>query len=144
MENITCKNFIGKWSIVRRITDYQFNQERIFLGEAEICREDQRFVYRERGNLKLNNNKSIFATQSYIWIPKSSAVFKILFKDGRYFHTLNLRKASDKSQYATVHLCKPDLYQVQYNFAQFPDWRSNWRVTGPKKNYQINSFFQQI
>ena len=144
MENITCKNFIGKWSIVRRITDYQFNQERIFLGEAEICREDQRFVYREWGNLKLDNNKSIFATQSYIWIPKSSAVFKILFKDGCYFHTLNLRKASDKSQYTTEYFCKSDLYQVQYDFAQFPAWRSNWRVTGPQKKYQINSFFQHI
>ena len=141
---MTCNDFIGRWSIARRITDHLCNHERFFWGEAEICRDDQQFVYREQGDLKLENDKSIAATQSYIWIPKSSVAFEIFFKDGRYFHKLDLRIASDKSKYATEHVCKPDFYQVQYDFARFPGWRSNWRVTGPLKKYEIYSIFQYI
>ena len=120
MRPLTCIDFIGRWSITRQIEDDLSHSVKRFLGDAEIRPEGQNFIYQEQGHLKIDTDKSIFASQSYIWTPKGTSFFDIMFKDGRYFHSLDLRTDCGASIYKTEHLCGSDLYEVQYNFEQFP------------------------
>ena len=41
------------------------------------------------------------------------------------------------------HDCLPDFYEVSYNFTHWPEWRSIWRVRGPKKDYTMISDYRR-
>ncbi len=144
MRKLICKDFIGRWSITRNIHDEMNGENSIFLGEANIKKEELHFHYKEQGKLSLSYHASVNAAQSYFWRPVGNSVFEIFFNNGDYFHQLDLTMAVKLGIYCTDYLCISDLYKVQYNFSQFPDWRTIWHVTGPRKKYQIYSCFKRI
>ena len=39
------------------------------------------------------------------------------------------------------HWCDPDTYKVRYDFREWPLWRAEWRVTGPRKDYVMRSVY---
>lgn len=58
------------------------------------------------------------------------------FEDGRPFHDFDIATNA-----AATHLCGEDLYEVQYTFAQWPIWSSQWRVRGPRKDLILKTNF---
>ena len=144
MRKLFCKDFIGRWSIARRIHDDLNDSIISFFGEANIKEESLHFRYEEQGKLRLGDHATLYAKQSYFWRPVGNSVFNIFFSNGDYFHQLDLAIAVKADSCLAEHLCVYDLYKVKYSFAQFPDWRTIWCVTGPKKNYQIHNYFKRI
>ena len=61
----------------------------------------------------------------------------VFFDDGRPFHRLGPGHLSDR------HFCDPDIYDVRYDFSQWPLWTQSWQVQGPRKNMSILSRFQR-
>ena len=61
------------------------------------------------------------------------AVVAVLFDDGRPFHGIAL----GRDQSRDVHDCPPDRYAVRHDFGQWPEWRVEWRVRGPRKDYAM-------
>ena len=144
MCKLICKDFIGRWSITRRIQDNLDGSVSSFFGEANIKKSGRHFRYEEKGKLSLGDQVTLNAKQSYFWRPVGYSVFNIFFSNGDFFHKLDLGMAAKSAGYLAEHLCIADLYKVQYSFVQFPDWQTVWRVTGPKKKYHIHNYFKRI
>ena len=64
---------------------------------------------------------------------------EVAFHDGRPFH----RFAAGESGAGTDHLCGADLYRVAYDWSAWPDWRAVWEVTGPRKDYRMESRYRR-
>ena len=41
------------------------------------------------------------------------------------------------------HPCGADLYRVEYDFSRWPEWSAVWDVSGPRKNYTMESRFRR-
>jgi hypothetical protein len=128
--------FEGRWRLQRRIEDAA-RGEMSMEGEAVLARSGHRLVYSETGELMIPGQRPLTATQRYIWQERSDWV-AIRFSDGRPFHGFPLGVARAEA----VHLCDPDRYQVSYDFSVWPDWSSEWRVTGPRKDYVMRSSYR--
>ena len=55
----------------------------------------------------------------------------------RPFHEIPMGVADPEA----IHDCPPDRYHVAYDFARWPIWGSVWTVTGPRKDYVMNSAY---
>ena len=61
----------------------------------------------------------------------------VFFADGRAFH--RFVPAADTVE--ADHWCDPDTYKVRYDFSRWPVWQAEWRVTGPRKDYVMQSVY---
>lgn len=105
-------------------------------GEAVLARSGLRLVYTETGRLLIPGQAPLTAMQRYVWQERAGWV-AIRFSDGRPFHGFPLRAA----QAEATHLCEPDRYLVRYDFSRWPEWSSEWHVTGPRKEYVMRSCY---
>ena len=62
-----------------------------------------------------------------LWGPGLSGAFE----DGRPFHDVPTEGG------AVSHWCAPDRYDGHYDFSRWPEFRVEWRVRGPRKDYQM-------
>ena len=122
--------FEGKWQIRRRIEDALSGQEGRFSGIAQFERDDLGLRYSERGVLEMGG-VSMEAERAYSWRSGANGI-EVYFDDGRFFHRI------DESSEA-AHWCDPDQYDVIYEFAGWPKWSAQWRVSGPRKDYVMVS-----
>ena len=125
-------DFEGLWRLDRRIVQAEGPDAR-FHGEAEWRREGVRLLYSEAGILEMPGHPPMQATRSYLWEPDLT----VRFTDGRVFHRVPARGGR------TAHRCAPDLYEVEYDFALWPEFRVLWRVTGPRKDYTMTSLYRR-
>ncbi|WP_424941935.1 DUF6314 family protein [Aliiroseovarius crassostreae] len=129
-------DFEGRWLITRRIEDAKAGSSGAFDGVATFIPDVEGFVYDEVGELRLptgpNGSTTMQATRRYLWRPDPDGV-RVLFDDGRDFHRIGL--AGDTA--TGFHHCPPDDYEVSYAFTRWPNWRSTWRVSGPRKDYMM-------
>ena len=125
--------FEGRWQLDRQIEDTVRGPMRLE-GEAVLARSGLRLVYSEAGTLVIPGQPSLTAKQRYVWEERDGWI-SIRFADGRPFHGFALRAANATA----VHLCDPDRYQVVYDFSAWPEWTSDWRVIGPRKDYAMRS-----
>ncbi|MEM0945860.1 MAG: DUF6314 family protein [Pseudomonadota bacterium] len=124
--------FEGRWHLVRRIEDYTGGPAGHMDGDAVFRAEGAGLHYRETGLLRLANNPPIRAERSYLWTQPDPARIEVCFSDGRPFHWFSLQDAPE-----AAHFCDPDMYRVHYAFTDWPNWRSVWCVTGPRKDYRM-------
>lgn len=127
--------FEGRWHLDRQIEDAARGDMRLE-GEAVLARSGLRLVYTETGTLVIPGQPSMTATQRYVWQERAGWV-AIRFSDGRPFHGFPLRAARAEA----THLCDPDRYHVIYDFSAWPEWSSEWRVSGPRKDYVMRSHY---
>jgi hypothetical protein len=126
-------DFVGCWRIDRRIED-ALGANGHFTGMATISPGTKTACnYRETGTLRLGET-SFEAERRYRWTETSPGLLSIFFDDGRFFHSFSLSPNVD-----ATHDCPPDWYEVQYDFASWPSWTARWRVTGPRKDYVMES-----
>jgi hypothetical protein len=125
----------GVWAFNRRISGYGGMD-----GTATFIRKDgDTLLYRETGLLKLDEGPVFESYRNYIyrWNGKRITVF---FEDGRPFHELDFETNMLARGF---HECGLDLYRAAYHFKNADGFRLEWTVTGPKKDYKIETEFKK-
>ena len=137
------EDFAGAWQISRRIEDSLAGQTGRFEGEAVLTPDRPGgLTYREDGVLTLGAGPPMRATRVYLWSfapAGGDAGVEVRFEDGRPFHAFIPEGQSD----GTDHPCGADLYRVRYDFREWPLWEARWRVTGPRKAYEMTSLYHR-
>ncbi|SPJ26226.1 DUF6314 family protein [Palleronia abyssalis] len=128
-------DFAGVWAIRRTIDDRRQDQVGRFEGEGRFTVEGATLHYRETGLLKIGD-ATLEAEQSHVW-RSDGTLIRVCFSDGRPFHSFETGVLHPAAQ----HLCAPDTYDVAYDFGGWPEWRSEWTVTGPRKDYTLVSTY---
>jgi hypothetical protein len=70
--------------------------------------------------------------------PGCAVVAAVEHGDGRPFHDF------DPADPVARHLCGADDYAVRYDFADWPCWRAEWTVRGPRKDYRMVSAYAPV
>ena len=134
------QDFLGEWEIIKLIQDNKGQSSGNFSGLAQFKNQDDRTaLYHEIGTLKLNSGQSLMAERRYRWLQESNGQVAVQFEGGRPFHLVDLNESRPSGH----HFCDPDSYQVEYDFSDWPNWKSIWRVTGPRKDYVMHSEFRR-
>ncbi|KFE34410.1 DUF6314 family protein [Thioclava atlantica] len=127
-------DFAGEWALTREIRHADGSEAR-FEGAARFVPEGEGLLYLEEGALILPGGQRMRAERRYLWRTEGGRI-AVFFEDGRPFHSF----APDAPEAA--HWCDPDDYRVTYEFAHWPDWRAEWRVRGPRKDYVMISDYR--
>ena len=129
-------DFLGRWRLTRTITGTPGPAR--FAGLAEFTPDGGGATCREVGTLTLAGGQGFRAERVYLWRAAPGGI-EVRFDDGRPFHGFRLGPEAAEAE----HLCARDLYRVRYDFAGWPDWRAVWRVTGPAKDYRMETLWQR-
>ena len=130
-------DFAGLWQINRKIDDKTGLGAGTLIGEARFLRDGAGYRYAETGTLCFARQPPMEARQSYLWREDGQGI-AVLFPDGRPFHSF-----VPDDQPIAAHWCDPDQYDVAYAFSAWPDWQSTWRVKGPRKDYEMITFYRR-
>ncbi len=123
-------DFAGRWRLLRRIDDRLNRTAGRLDGTAAFRAEGVGLLCEERGALSYAGGPPVEAVRRYFWRGAPAGRIAVAFADGRRFHSFALGAAA-----TARHDCAPDLYLVSYDFADWPRWRAEWTVTGPRKDY---------
>lgn len=135
----------GFWKIKRKIRGQYFAQKRDDegLGTAKfILMTDHKMFYRE--DLKINNNQEAYREYQYRYDSEFNKVY-VDFIDHQtqgLFHEIQQNNTSPYN-FVGHHACGEDHYEILYKFNfsnnQLTGFNLEYRVTGPEKNYTIES-----
>ena len=128
-------DFIGLWRVDRQIEDRRAGGCGHFSGTATFTPSGAGLDYAETGILALGAAPPLRAERRYVWSASGGRIH-VAFADGRPFHDF------DPADPAATHFCAPDHYVVRYDFSRWPDWSSEWQVSGPRKDYAMTSRFR--
>ena len=117
-------DFEGHWKVWRQISD-QSGTTALFEGEANWSPTDGGLDYCESGTMTFGSNPPMQAERRYFWADDLS----VFFDDGRFFHSVPPTGGEVR------HWCDPDDYLLQYDFADWPQFKVFWKVNGPRKAY---------
>ena len=134
----TLMDFAGNWTLTRRIEDRLAGLGR-FEGTARFASDGDGLRFVEEGVLTLSTGASMHAERTYLWREGEAGLIDVLFDDGRRFHRFDPNAGGAGER----HYCDPDIYDVDYDFTEWPRWSSTWTVTGPRKDYVMQTTFQR-
>ena len=136
----------GRWRLTRDIHDAHGGQTGRFEGEAQLSHDPaqeggapDRLRWAESGILRLGGAEAE-GTRVYLWRLQPPDVVEFRHGDGRFFHLLRLRGGRAEVH----HDCAPDVYRGEYLFEGPDRWRLIWRVTGPRKDYRMETLHERI
>lgn len=121
-------DFAGRWRFERRIEDATLPDATV-RGRAEWLARGTALLYVETGLLTMQAQPPMQTTRRYLWQDG----LRVFFEDGRFFHQVPPQGG------AALHDCPPDTYHVQYDFADWPQFETLWRVAGPRKDYRMRT-----
>lgn len=124
----------GNWTLSREISHEDGRVDRLE-GACTFKRSGPRLIQDEQGTL-VTADGQFEATRRYIWREEGGRL-DVFFADMRPFHSIP--QNIDRPE--TTYLCPPDRYQVSYDFSQWPEWKSVWRVEGPRKDYTMTNVY---
>jgi len=121
-------DFQGEWAIAREITDYMSGNNAEVTGTCTFARDDEgALLLREQGEMRLAGAGTVFEThRSYRWVETGGRI-DVYFEDGRFFHQFDPQDACAQAD----HDCAPDVYEVRYDFSQWPQWQAHYAVFAP-------------
>jgi hypothetical protein len=123
----------GSWSVDRLVIDHLQMMIGQLQGEATFRPSGLGLVYEERGTLMIGEHRGQ-AEQTYLYdFTEGDARALVRFRDGRPFHDLDLSTGHD----CPFHLCPPDRYAGVILALGPTSWRTEWKVTGPRKDYDL-------
>lgn len=128
--------FEGLWALSRRITDTLGGREGKLEGQAEFIARDEHWLYQETGILHWPNSAPMVANRGYQFFETQGRI-EIRFQNGDPFHSFTWANPT------ATHDCPPDFYEVSYDFGAWPEWTSQWHVTGPRKDYRLLSQYSR-
>ncbi|MGC9369873.1 MAG: DUF6314 family protein [Paracoccaceae bacterium] len=126
-------DFEGRWRLEREIDDAKAGQTVRFSGEAVFRADAEGLAVEEAGEMTLPGQPPMRAARCYLWRAQGADI-AVFFEDGRPFHLIG-----PGARPGAEHDCPPDLYRVRYDFRRWPEWRAEWRVRGPRKDYVMRS-----
>lgn len=129
---------LGDWRILRRLRDRRLGLDGRFEGIGRFIPDGPSLRYEETGLLRFGAHEGE-ATQSHLYhfpTPGSAAVH---FRDGRFFHPLDLTDGADRVR----HDCPPDLYGARFRVPDPNTWTVAWRVRGPRKILTIAGIYRR-
>ena len=129
--------FRGRWAIRRHILDLDSEWLGKFTGIAVFSPVEAGLHYREEGKLQFGGLTAVRAERVYVWTVLAADRVRVLFEDGTHFHDFDPGQPRPKAS----HFCDPDDYDVTYDFSRWPEWRAEWRVEGPRKDYRLVSIY---
>jgi hypothetical protein len=132
------QDFVGLWRLERRITDARGPQAR-FSGTACFTRDAAGLQLDETGELQLAGQGRFQAERRYLW-RQAGPEIAVFFADGRAFHRFTPTAARTEA----AHWCDPDTYNVRYDFGAWPCWHAVWTVSGPRKDYVMQSRYDPM
>jgi hypothetical protein len=133
------QSFEGAWEVYRIIEDVRAGRAGRFTGRARFEPVEGGLAYREEGTLEFEGAAPMRASRNYIWRDGGGGTVEVWFESGGFFH----RFSADEPAPAATHDCPPDRYRVRYDFAHWPRWQAEWRVSGPRKDYQMVSRYRR-
>lgn len=138
------KGFLeGEWRLVRRIDDRRAGQPGRLTGEAVFSADGADLQYREEGRLVIGGPADPvhagLALQSYRYAFPAPQRAAAHFRDGRFFHDLDLTSG----HWACTHLCDPDRYEGEFAVLDADTWRVVWTVAGPRKDLTLDSTYRR-
>jgi hypothetical protein len=126
----------GEWRLNRSIDDGSS-----MTGAATIApRGAGQFDYREQGQFRLPDGRSLDAERRYIFDETESG-FTVLFteKPPRLFHRIALARIGPHLVGHGTHLCGDDHYASRYEFRADGSFVIAHRVSGPRKDYAMET-----
>ena len=137
---LTRADFLGEWTLSRRIDDRLTGQSGVFEGMARFTPDGaDGAIYDESGLLRLGDAPAMMAERRYLWRFAADEVV-VRYADGRDF--FRLRPAGRGAE--IVHVCDLDTYRVIHDFTAWPRWQAIWTVTGPRKDYRLRSGWRRV
>ncbi len=138
------KGFLqGSWSLARSIDDRRARQGGELTGTASFTAAGADLIYREDGRLVIGDPAApVYAgpvLQSYRYVFPAPPKAEVHFRDGRFFHELDL----SNGLWACTHLCDPDRYEGAFTALDADRWRVVWTVTGPRKEQRLDSTYRR-
>lgn len=131
------QDFRGDWSLLRDIADHRSGTAGRFEGTARFTPAGAGLDYVETGLLTMAGQPPMQAERRYVWRSEDGR-FVVAFADGRPFHDFT------PSRPEASHWCDPDSYRVTYDFSAWPLWTGTWRVSGPRKDYEMISSYRPV
>lgn len=135
----TLSYLIGRWSVVRSITDHRNAIAGRFVGDAafiEAAAVPERSIralahYDEKGELSFGGHRGT-ARRHLEYRAYADGSVATFFSDGRKFVDLDLRSGA----WRTTHLCGSDHYEITIVVKSSEMFEEHWRVSGPSKDYE--------
>ena len=131
-------DFVGSWTLARKIKDAKYGQDGTMKGVATFCADGAGLIYDETGDLTLNSGAKMQAERRYLWDADAIGIV-VRFADEKPFHRFDPTGTAQ----GTSHLCGADWYNVIYDFSNWPAWSATWIVTGPRKDYTSTTHYQR-
>lgn len=132
-DGMKLSDFEGDWAIKRRIRN-AIGADAQFSGTASFSRDGEGLILSEAGEMKIDG-VLMQAARRYFW-RQGKAGIEVYFEDGRFFHLIG-----GGQRVQAHHDCAPDIYDVCYDFSGWPEWGSVWNVTGPRKDYRMETAY---
>ena len=129
-------DFAGAWRLIRRIEDRRAGLSGHMEGQAVFAPDAAGLTCDEEGRMCYGAAAPMQARRRYLWRADEPGRIAVLYGDGRPFHAFALGATAEAR-----HDCAPDLYRVAYDFTGWPEWRADWHVTGPRKDYTSRSVY---
>ena len=138
------KGFLeGQWELKRRLDDRHADQQGRLTGAAVFSADGADLQYREAGRLVIGGPADPVhegpALQSYRYAFPAPQRASVHFRDGRYFHDLDLSGGA----WRCTHLCDPDRYEGAFTVLDADTWRVVWTVAGPRKDLTLDSTYRR-
>lgn len=134
----------GSWKIHRAIPGHGIvNGIANFTGGTV-----NQLFYKEGGTFIQEQGKQFNIQQEYLYTYYKKQI-SVYFCEGSqknqlFYHLNKLTRCNDKLHLSASYLCNLDLYQLAYDFAHQNEFNLRYVVTGPKKNYTINTLYHRI
>lgn len=128
----------GTWRVRRRLVSASPAQSGWAYGRAVIDVVDDELHYLETLTVNYADYQG-HASRRYRYCPNPSGTADVLFADGRFFHTLDLRRGRWRAE----HLCSCDVYVGSFRVLDPDRWLIRWRVRGPHKELRITTLLER-
>lgn len=128
----------GVWWLRRQLHDHRAGEQGQLVGSAVFSVDGAGLHYAEKGSLAIGGHEGP-AEQSYRYAFPAAQRGAVHFRDGRFFHDLDLSTGA----WHCVHLCDPDRYEGRFTVLDADSWRAVWRVTGPRKDLTLDSTYRR-
>lgn len=164
--SVMLKYFNGYWKWSRRVTSLGSNAviASVCDGNASFAPflHSQSLLYREIGHLENFESPLAYGstvTRQYIYTFNEDEiiVFHCMLNNRENLDPHSLpdptnftrltefhRFRPNKTTAECIHLCNDDTYNGLYNFISETKFELQWTVTGPNKNYIINTVFNKL
>lgn len=136
----------GSWQLQRQI----YPQGKMTGFGIFLSKKTDELYYREEGVYAAPNNQQFQTHREYLYVYAEEAISVYFVEAGKrsnLFYTLNFYQPLEKNilyQAIASHLCVQDIYQATYDFFDKDQFTLKFDISGPTKNYKIETIFSRI